>query len=433
MSEKLSSTFNKFFKSNAEYKQVGINIIALSLLNGIYFISPLILIPYLIRTVGSEKYGLYIFVWTFIYYFIFIVNYGFDLSTTKEIAINRSDKIKISEIFSNTFYSRIFLFLISFLILVASIIFIKQFNVNTKLILLGLGVILGQTLFPTWIFQGMEEMKFITIVNSIIRILPIGLIFVFVKSASDIDLVILFQSIGFLIGGIFSHSFAIKHFNLTLYKPSYQKIKLNLISSWSLFISTVGVSLYRETNTVILGFLTTNYEIVGFYALADKFIRIVQLIANTFSQALFPFFGRSLTTNKEEAIVKFKKIGIYYSIFLLVSSIGLFVIIPWIVKIYLGDEFPEIVKDVRIMSPVILIGGLNYYLGINGLINLNHKNSFTIFVLIAGLINLILCYFLGRFYYDIGASFSILIAESALLFMIFTYLHYKENIFVKIK
>ncbi|NDP21342.1 MAG: oligosaccharide flippase family protein [Paludibacter sp.] len=430
MSE-LKRFFNKFLHifSNSEHKRIAINILYLTILNGIYFISPLILIPYLIKTIGSEMYGIYIFSWTFIYYFIFIVNYGFDYSSTREISIHKYDIDKVSEIFSVTFYSRLFLLLVSIVLLFLCVFFIDKLNENAKLILLGIGVIVGQSIFPTWLFQGMEEMKFITIVNSIIRILPIVLVFIFVKSTKDVDLIILFQSIGFVIGGIFSHFFAIKHFNLKLLKPQIHVIKNYLISSFGLFFSTIGISLYRETNTVMLGFLTNNFELVGFYALADKFIRIMQLIANSFSQAIFPFFGHSLIDNRKEAIIKFKKISIYYAIFLMCCSIGLYISIPWLLNLYLGKSYPEIILDVRIMTPVILVGGLNYYFGVVGLLNFNHKNAFTTFVLIAGAFNLIFCYILGIRYLDIGAAISLTMAELVLLGLILFYLNKKENIF----
>ena len=423
---KLTDIFRK-----AENKQIGGNVLSLMILNGIYFISPLILIPYLMKTIGSELYGVYIFSWTIVYYFIFIVNYGFDFSSTREIAINRYDNEKLSEIFSTTFYSRIILLLLSCCILLLTVTFVDKLNTNAQLILLGIGVITGQAFFPTWIYQGMEEMKFITIVNSIMRILPIVLVFIFVKAKSDINLIMLFQSVGYVIGGIFSHVFAIKHFNLTLIKPDFKKILQNLKSGWTMFLSTVGISLYREVNTVLLGFVTNNFILVGYYSLADKFIRIVQLIANSFSQAIFPHFGHNIIQNKKATLIQFKKISFYYSIFLLFLSVALYFSIPWLIEIYLGQSYPEIIRDVRIMSPIILVGGLNYYFGVAGLVNMNHKNAFTVFVLIAGVINLSLSLFLSKYYLDAGAALSLTVAETSLLIMILFYLQKKERFFQK--
>jgi PST family polysaccharide transporter len=157
------------------------------------------------------------------------------------------------------------------------------------------------------------------------------------------------------------------------------------------------------------------------------------LIANSVSQALFPYFGHNLVENRIETIRKFKKVGVYYAVFLLICAVGLYFLIPWILNIYLGKSYPEIIRDVRIMTPVIFIGGLNYYFGVVGLVNFNHKNAFTTFVLIAGGINIIFCFLLSKIYLDAGAAISLVIAETTLLALILSYINMKETIFAKEK
>ena len=71
--------------NNKKQKKVGENILALTLMNGVNLLAPFVLIPYLIRVLGAEYYGIYIFAWTFIGYFLLVVNYGYDFSATKDI------------------------------------------------------------------------------------------------------------------------------------------------------------------------------------------------------------------------------------------------------------------------------------------------------------------------------------------------------------
>lgn len=414
----------------ATYRRIGENMLALGLLNGIYMLSPLILIPYLMRTIGAESYGIYIFSWTFIYYFIFIVNYGFDFSATKEIAIHRDDNQKVSAIFSSTFVTRLLLVLVSFILLACCLLLVPKFNAMSKLILLGAGVIVGQALFPTWLFQGMQEMKFITFINAITRLTPLALIFIFVKSEADIGLIMLFQSVGYLIGGIFSHIFSIKHYKLNFIKPTFSDIKKCLAGSCNMFLSTVGISFYRETNTLILGFVTGNFELVGYYALADKILRAFQTLLNAFSQAIFPYFGNRMAHNKQESMNAFTKIGRYYAAILMLIVVLLVWLIPYILEIYLGENIRAIVIDSRILLPVILVGGLNYYYGIVGLVNLDKQRAFTKYVLIAGITNIALCLILSHTLADPGAAISLVIAECVLLGLIihdFSKLNHTNN------
>jgi len=71
----------------------------------------------------------------------------------------------------------------------------------------------------------------------------------------------------------------------------------------------------------------------------------------------------------------------------------------------------------------VLIGGINYYFGILGLIPLKLEKEFSNFVFVAGLLNIVLCSVLTLLFDDIGASFSILISEVFLLTLIFKKLH----------
>jgi polysaccharide transporter, PST family len=168
---------------------------------------------------GVEKFGIYSFSFAIIQYFTLVVNYGFDYSATKYVSINRDDNQKISLVFSAITLIRGGLALVSVLVVGLMVFWVKEFHAHALLYLLGVGIFIGQGLTPLWLFQGMEKMKFVTIVNFSSRLISTLLIFIFLSHPSQYQYVNLFFSIGYLCAAILSILLALRVFNLHFALP----------------------------------------------------------------------------------------------------------------------------------------------------------------------------------------------------------------------
>lgn len=402
---------------NEEIKTVINNFISLSSLNLLSFIFPLLLIPYLTRTIGVEYYGEYIFSFSIFQYCLLLINFGFDYSATKLISVNRDDKSTVSDILTNVTVIRLIFAFLTSIILWLSLYFFPNLSSNKLLYLLGFGILWGQAMTPLWLFQGLEKMGYITIINLLTKIISTGLIFVFVLKPIDFYLINLFQSIGFLVSGFASLFLVNYYLKVRFTKPSLNSMKIYLFESWHIFLSTVSMSFYREANIIILG-LTTNYVIVGQYAAMEKVIKAMQSLMEPLSKALFPFFGRKLNSSAgiDPSFGKFARI---YGLLLLLLTITLYIIGPYFLIWYLGKSFIVAIPIFQILLPVIFIGGLNYYLGIIGLINLGFNKYFLKAVFISGVTSVSLCYIISSFLGSIGAAIAMSTGELVLLLLIF--------------
>ena len=94
------------------------NFTYLGILQFVRIIIPLIILPYLIRILGIEKYGIVIFAQTVVFYFMVVVNFGFEMSATKQVSINRNDKLKLSELVSAVVYIKTILLILSGLVFI---------------------------------------------------------------------------------------------------------------------------------------------------------------------------------------------------------------------------------------------------------------------------------------------------------------------------
>ena len=178
------------------------NFTYLSLLEIIAVLFPLITYPYLIRVIGAEQYGIIVFSQAVVAYLIIVVNFGFNVSATRRVSENRNDVNKLREIYSSITYLKCMIFIIGLLVLFA-ILYLFKFD-HKDVIWLLLGLCLQEIFFPTWFFQGMEKMQFITIVTFLSRLTFLLLIFVVVHNPSDYLLVPILYSLGGIITAIAS-------------------------------------------------------------------------------------------------------------------------------------------------------------------------------------------------------------------------------------
>ena len=194
-------------------KQLRNNTIALAIIQILNYILPFITLPYVARIFEVDKFGIIFFAQVFMDYFWRLIMFGFDLSGVREISINRENKEKCEHIFNSILNVQILFFIIGFLILMLITLIIPKFRVDWLIYHLTYVGLVGQILLFTWFYQGMERMKFITILNIITRFSFLILVFSCIKTSEDYILYPLFNSRSYLITGIVSLVFIKKYFN----------------------------------------------------------------------------------------------------------------------------------------------------------------------------------------------------------------------------
>ena len=172
LKEKFSS-FLRFFNQAAKSKDgktLASNFAWLSVLQIAGYVFPLITLPYLARTIGAEGFGKIAFAAAIIAWVKTITGWGFAYTATRDVAQNRSDKYMVSVIFSNAFWARCFLALVSLVVLIVLVFLIPSFRHATLVILITYLTVPAHILFPEWFFQALERMKNITIFNFAVKL-----------------------------------------------------------------------------------------------------------------------------------------------------------------------------------------------------------------------------------------------------------------------
>jgi len=257
---------------------------------------PLITYPYLIRVLGEETYGLVIFAQAVVGYLLILVQFGFNISATKEISIYRNNKKKLSEIVSSVLLIKSGLFILSAAILSLLILIIPKLHDYKTLFFLTLWLCLYDIIFPIWYFQGIEKMKYITYITLISRLTFLVLIFVLIHGPSDYLFIPVINGIGSLLAGVTSLFIIYRIYHVKLIIPPFSKLKHYFADSVSIFISNISVHLYLATNKILAG-IFLGLSDVAYYDLAEKLLNLLKLPVTIVSQVLFPQMSLSYDKN----------------------------------------------------------------------------------------------------------------------------------------
>ncbi len=80
------------------------NYLYLLMIQGANFILPLITIPYLVRTLGVNKFGIVMVAQSFAILLTIVTEFGLDMSATRQVALIKDDKKKVSQYFFDVFF-----------------------------------------------------------------------------------------------------------------------------------------------------------------------------------------------------------------------------------------------------------------------------------------------------------------------------------------
>lgn len=416
---------NKFYNNilkfinNKEAKTITSNFLWLSVLQVASYIFPLITMPYLAKTIGTEGFGKIAFASAIIVWIQTIADWGFNLTATRDVAQNRENKNKVSEIFSNVLWARCFLMFVSLLFLLVLIFLIPSFRKDIDIILVTFLLIPGHILFPDWFFQAMEKMKYLTILNVTIKFIFTLLVFIFIREAEDYILQPLLTSMGYIISGIISFYIIIQQWKVKIIKPQIRMIIKCIKDSTDVFINNILPNLYNSFSTILLGVFSGSVA-VGIFDAGNKFIRIGINIIHSIERAFFPFLARKIEKHNILLII-----NVCVSFFI---GFLLFVFAPVLVKTFLSSEFENSISVIRILSVSLFFYAIETTYGKNYLLlkhldkilrKISFKCSFIGFI-----ISWPLVYFLKA---D-GAALTITISVG-----LFAFFNYRESVKNQIK
>ncbi|MGC8750557.1 oligosaccharide flippase family protein [Hydrotalea sp.] len=363
------------------------NFFYLGIYQGLNFLFPLLISPYLIKTIGLNNFGLITSVQALMTFFTIFCDYGFNMSATKEISMNKDHHEIINNIINSVFIIKIIIVILSSLILWILVISIHKFSIYSILYLFSFALPLGRAFFPIWFFQGIQKMQYLILFSLFSKGLAAILLITFIHKPSDSYLVNLF--IGFMdfLGTLLMIIFVYKIFNFKIYIPESRHIIQQTKNGFYLFLASFFANLTANSNLVILSFFVKN-DALGIFSVADRIVFMIKQLPTIIFQAIYPHACRLWVNSRIKFLIFIKKM--FWGIFLLLTFISIIVSIlsKHISLFFSKTNSFEIGSLLSIMCFLPIIAGLNLpaYLGI--LVTEQTRLSSRV-IIIAAIINII--------------------------------------------
>ncbi len=320
----------------------------------VILVIPLIVSPYLTRTLGSDSLGVYTYTYSIAYYFVIAAMLGINRHGQRIIAQRRSDLLALRKTFWSLYVVHLIASALSILAYVIYLLFVCKSDVNIAMI--QTIYVVSAALDITWLFYGLEKFRIVCIRNAIIKVLETACIFLFVHSSGDVGIYTLIMCISICLGQfiMIPQAFAA----IPPIRFSRKDMAEHIKPLFTLFAAVIAVTLYTIFDKTLLGILTTMDD-VAFYEYADKIIKIPKTLIGVVGTVLFP---RACICAAEKKTTElnhiFQNCIIITSMLGFAFCFGLAAVAKTFSVLFYGEAFAICGPVIISMCPLILIIGL---------------------------------------------------------------------------
>lgn len=347
------------------------SVLSLTVIQAANFILPLFSVPWLTRSLGITAWGEVAYVIFAMQFFLVLTDYGFSLSAVRSIARAREEPDAVSTIFSACWSLQ---WLLLACVAVVTMVGFKILGVNYAY-LVGFSLVLGNILFPMWLFQGLEKLKVPALVQLLSRLTMLVLIFATVTGPEDAWLALLFLTGHNLIAGPILLIWAFTRQHVTYATPNLTAIWKNAAEGWGIFVSKILISSYTSLIPFALGSVAGS-ESVGLYYVADKIRVATSYVLSPLSLALFPHASNLFKKDRAAASRLVFKYGLVLFLLSFLFSAILLYLSKFIIDIIAGEEFQAVVPILQIMAMTPTLVSISNIIGVQILLPLGRTKEF---------------------------------------------------------
>lgn len=334
------------------------NFLFLALIQSSTVLISIISMPLLIQSIGAEQFGWVNLSLSVIIVFNILVGFGFNLSAPREVALNQSNKAKLSQLVSNIFSAKLLLAAFSTILILLGAYGFNLFEGYRHILVLSVFLLFSEASFPLWFFQGMEKMKLVSVATIFSKLLFLmGLVLVIHQPEQS-------HWVNFLLGisGLGVNLCLLLYIHAILdipfFNPQFSSIWNNLKDNVLLFFSNLASHISINGGLIILSFFASAATL-GMYSLAERVVMILRLFPALIIQAIFPNSSKLYQANQASFFSFLKKV--YFGTLGIgaMISIATYFAAPWIIQVLSRGQLSDAVGYLRLLAAIPFLASLN--------------------------------------------------------------------------
>jgi polysaccharide transporter, PST family len=353
------------------------------------YILPLFTFPWVARALGQEKFGLINWAAAFCMYFQTLTEYGFNFSATREIALHREDPARINRIFTATMAARFLLLLVSFVLMAGIVFTVPKMRAEWPVFFISFLTPVAAAIFPQWLFQGLEQMGYITVRELGARVIGLMAIFFLVRTEQDYLWAAAVMAGSNAIAAVVGLVYAPAQTGVRFTRISLAELRQTYIDGWHLFLSTAAMTLYTRSNTFILGLVASD-SAVGAFAAAQRPVDAAKSMVFPLSTAIFPHVSRMGKDSRENVIRFIRKytplIAAPFALISLIFIVGA----PIAVRLLYTHRYDSSIPLMQIMGALPFVVALSAPFGVYFMLGLGYNSEWAKLAMSAGVFNFVL-------------------------------------------
>jgi len=380
-------------------------------LYGAYLVNyalPLATIPYLVRTLGAAPWGLVAMAQGFGNYLNLVVEYGFSLSATREVARHRDDAGQVADVVAGVLGAKCLLtaggVALAFLLQHA----VPPLRTHPQILWSGVlaGIALG--LNPWWFFQACERLKVVAMLDVITKTMAAAAVFICIHGPADAWGVLGIQAGASLVST--GAMLLLLYRGVDLRWPTWKLTASALETGWSMFLFRSSAMLYTSGNSFLLGLFAPPLA-VGYFAGAEKISKAAMGLLNPLNQAFYPRLSHLAVHDPREGSRLFRVNALLVGIGGLLLGAGVFVSAPILIRLVLGPALLPAVPVLRLLSILPPLIGMNTVLMTQWMAPLGMDSILNRIICVAGVLNVCLAVALAPRFQQMGMAAAVVCAE----------------------